>query len=99
MKFRFHPDALQEYENSTFYYLDISPQLAKSFIGDIEKSIKRIQRTPLAWAIHGTSSCGADLPGAPALYAVSVLFDFAQDIFYCPFLSFRIYSNYEIRVG
>ena len=51
MKFRFHPDALHEYESYALFYLDISPQLAGKFVEDLEKTIKRIQRNPLAWAM------------------------------------------------
>jgi len=40
MKFRFHPDALKEYEGSTRYYRAINPQPAQSFVHEIEKSIK-----------------------------------------------------------
>ena len=49
MKFRFHPDALHEYEGSTRYYRAINPQLAQSFVHEIEKSIKHIQLNPVAW--------------------------------------------------
>ena len=49
MKYRFHPDALHEYEKSALYYFDISPQLARKFVEDVEKAIKRIQRNPSAW--------------------------------------------------
>lgn len=51
MKFRFHPDALHEYEKSALFYADISLQLAGKFIEDIEKGIKRIQRNPAAWTV------------------------------------------------
>lgn len=50
MKFRFLPEALMEYEESTFYYSSVSNALAASFVTQIESSIKRIQRNPLAHA-------------------------------------------------
>ncbi len=37
MMYFFHPEALQEYTNTSKYYLKISPELAKSFIDEIEK--------------------------------------------------------------
>jgi len=49
MKFRFHPEALKEYEGSTRYYRAINPQLAQSFVHEIEKSITQIQLNPMAW--------------------------------------------------
>ncbi len=48
MKFRFLAEALLEYEESAFYYLSINVELAAGFVRQIESSIRRIQRHPLA---------------------------------------------------
>ncbi len=46
MMYLFHPEALQEYTNTSKYYLKISSKLAKSFIDEIEKSIEQIINMP-----------------------------------------------------
>src|ERR1035437_155694 len=51
MKFRFHPAALDEYEESSLYYVAISPLTAKRFVDEIEASIRRMRQHPKACAI------------------------------------------------
>lgn len=51
MKFRFHPEALQEYEDSALYYYSVSPLVAGRFVVEIEKAIRRMRRHPTAWAM------------------------------------------------
>lgn len=51
MKHSFHPEALEEFLGAVSYYADISPQLAESFIKDIETGIENILTYPEAWQI------------------------------------------------
>lgn len=49
MRYIFHPEALQEYEEAALYYKEISRELAVSFINSVEKGIKKILEYPEAW--------------------------------------------------
>lgn len=49
MNFYFHPEALQEYIESTHYYREISPSLANAFVMEVENSINQILLYPQAW--------------------------------------------------
>jgi toxin ParE1/3/4 len=51
VRFIFHPEALQEYEDSFAYYAKISPGLASSFVKETERSIGRILDHPEAWPV------------------------------------------------
>jgi len=51
MRYIFHPEALQEYEESAVYYRKISRELAISFINSVEKGIEKILEYPYAWPI------------------------------------------------
>jgi len=51
MKFRFHPAALEEYEESALYYVAISPFVANRFIDEIESAIRRMCRHPRACSV------------------------------------------------
>ena len=51
MRYIFHPEALQEYEEATVYYSKISRELAVSFIDLVEKGIKKIREHPEAWQV------------------------------------------------
>jgi plasmid stabilization system protein ParE len=43
MKFRFHPEALEEYEESALYYVTISPLVARRFVDEIEAAVYRMR--------------------------------------------------------
>ncbi len=49
MRFVFHPEALQEYEDAVLYYRDISPSLASVFIKKMEEGIQKVIEYPEAW--------------------------------------------------
>ncbi len=51
MKYEFHPDALSEYADSTAYYLEHDPALARRFVESIEGTIRRIIENPQRWRI------------------------------------------------
>ena len=49
MRYIFHPEALEDYEDAVEYYAEISPDLANAFINSIENGIKRILSHPEGW--------------------------------------------------
>lgn len=51
MKYRFHPEALQEYLGSIDFYSDIDPTLAGAFVDEVEACVERIITHPDAWQI------------------------------------------------
>lgn len=48
MNFQFHPEALQEYEEATHYYREISTALANAFVAEVENAINQILQYPQA---------------------------------------------------
>ena len=51
MKYRFHPDALEEYREAAIWYANRQQTLARQFIGTIEDVIRRIVETPTRWRV------------------------------------------------
>lgn len=51
MKFRFHPEALAEFEGATRHYAAIQPELAQRFIDNVEAAIGRLVEQPTNYAI------------------------------------------------
>ena len=51
MKFRFHPEALAEYEDAARYYLECQRGLELRFIECVERAIRQIVQTPERWRI------------------------------------------------
>jgi plasmid stabilization system protein ParE len=51
MKFKFHPEALAEYEDAARYYGDCQPGLELRFIGCVEAAIRQIVQTPERWRV------------------------------------------------
>lgn len=49
MKFKFHPAALDEYEESIRYYRERDPAIADRFIEIVERTIADIVETPDRW--------------------------------------------------
>ncbi len=47
MTVRYHLEAVEEYDRAVSYYAAISPPLAASLIGEVERSIERIVAHPL----------------------------------------------------
>ena len=48
MSYRFHPEALEEYQEATLYYAERDPALALRFVED---AIRRILETPQRWRV------------------------------------------------
>jgi toxin ParE1/3/4 len=51
MRYIFHPEAVEEYEESATYYRKISRELAISFVNSVEKGIEKILESPNTWPI------------------------------------------------
>lgn len=49
MKYRFHPDALEEYLEAIRFYADESAGLGEAFVDEVEKSIAQILSYPQIW--------------------------------------------------
>ena len=51
MSYRFHPEALEEYQQATLYYAERDPALALRFVEAVEDAIRRILEAPQRWRI------------------------------------------------
>jgi len=51
MKFKFHPEALAEYEDAARYYSGCQPGLELRFIGCVEAAIRQIVQAPERWRV------------------------------------------------
>jgi toxin ParE1/3/4 len=51
MKFDFHPEALDEYEQAALYYAGLADQLGLRFVDVVEDAIERVLRDPKAYQI------------------------------------------------
>jgi plasmid stabilization system protein ParE len=51
MTYRFHPEALEEYQEATLYYAARDPALALRFVEAVEDAIHRILESPERWRV------------------------------------------------
>ena len=51
MKYKFHPDALEEYREAAIWYANREQELGHQFIAHIEDAIHRVLETPTRWRI------------------------------------------------
>ncbi|HEX9444624.1 MAG TPA: type II toxin-antitoxin system RelE/ParE family toxin [Candidatus Binatia bacterium] len=51
MRYDFHPEALEEYQQSAIYYAQHDPALARRFVEAVEETIQRIIESPSRWRI------------------------------------------------
>lgn len=51
MRWEFHPEALEEYQEATVYYAERDPALALRFVEAVEDAIRRIVEAPSAWRV------------------------------------------------
>ena len=51
MRWEFHPEALEEYQEATLYYAERDPTLALRFVEAVEDTIRRILESPQRWRI------------------------------------------------
>lgn len=52
MTWKFHPEALDEYQKATLYYAERDRALALRFIETVEDAIRRIREAPDRWRVH-----------------------------------------------
>ena len=51
MSYRFHPDALQEYQQAALYYAERDPVLAGRFLDAVEAALQQIVEAPTRWPV------------------------------------------------
>ena len=51
MIYRFHPEALDEYQKATLYYAERDSSLALRFVEAIEDAIRRVLESPQRWRV------------------------------------------------
>ena len=51
MRWEFHPEALEEYRETTLYYAERDPGLALRFVEAVEDTIRRILESPERWRV------------------------------------------------
>ena len=51
MRYEFHPEALEEYDEAAHWYETRDPILALRFVGEIEDAIHRVLDAPDRWRI------------------------------------------------
>ncbi len=51
MIWRYHPEAAEELLEASKYYLEISPELARSFVANVEEAIEKILHAPGTWPV------------------------------------------------
>ncbi|HEX7332195.1 MAG TPA: type II toxin-antitoxin system RelE/ParE family toxin [Pyrinomonadaceae bacterium] len=51
MKYKFHPDALEEYREAAIWYAKREQELAQQFIANVEDAIQSVVQGPTRWRI------------------------------------------------
>ena len=51
MKYKFHPDALEEYREAAIWYANREREVAQQFVASIEDAINRVVDSPTRWRI------------------------------------------------
>ena len=51
MRYGFHPEALEEYQEATLYCVERDPALALRFVEAVEDAIRRILEVPQRWRV------------------------------------------------
>ena len=51
MRYEFHPEALEEYDELALWYGEREPALALRFIEAVEDAIRRILEAPTRWRV------------------------------------------------
>lgn len=51
MRFVFHPEALEEFEQAARYYASVQVELANRFVSSVEMAIGNLTERPLAFAV------------------------------------------------
>jgi toxin ParE1/3/4 len=51
MRYEFHPEALEDYEQASLYYAGRAPDLGRQFVEAVEDCIRRILEAPTRWRV------------------------------------------------
>ena len=51
MRYEFHPDALDEYEDAACFYADRQDGLELRFIASVESAFRQVSEAPMRWHI------------------------------------------------
>lgn len=51
MKYRFHPEALEEYREATNWYAEREPELGLRFIEAVEAAVQQVVEAPARWRV------------------------------------------------
>ena len=51
MKYKFHPDALEEYREAAIWYANREQELAQQFIANVEAAVQSVVEAPTRWRI------------------------------------------------
>ena len=51
MTFRFHPEALEDYQQATFWYAQREQKVALQFVEVVEEAIRRVVEAPTRWRV------------------------------------------------
>ena len=49
MRYEFHPEALDEFEDAAHYYADCQPGLELRFIACVESALRQVSEAPTRW--------------------------------------------------
>lgn len=51
MRFEFHPEALEEYQEATIWYAQRDQKVAVQFVAVVEEAIQRVVDSPTRWRV------------------------------------------------
>jgi len=51
MRYEFHPEALEEYQQAALWYAQREQKVAIQFVGIIEEAIRRVVDAPTRWRV------------------------------------------------
>ncbi|OOG59126.1 plasmid stabilization protein [Rhodanobacter sp. B05] len=85
MTFRFHPEALAEFEGATRYYAAIQNELAQRFVSSVEIAIEELAEQPLAFALmaHDVRRCLTRVFPYAVLYTIEVDYILIVAVMHC----------------
>ncbi len=85
MRWEFHPEALEEYRETTLYYAERDPGLALRFVEAVEDTIRRILESPERWRVldEDVRRCLTRVFPYGVLYTIEPDFIFIVAVMHC----------------
>ena len=85
MKYKFHPEALQEYSEATRWYAEHDLKLAFRFIDAVEEVVSRVVENPLRWRVidEDVRRCLTRVFPYGVLYTIEVDFILIVAVMHC----------------